>query len=66
MSGELTEQQQRDRDRYHPADPADYGSAIGIPYEDDNGRVCFACVGCSYCMGDESASSPSQENGGAR
>lgn len=53
MSGVLTERQRRDRDRYHPSDPADYGSVVGVPYLGEDGSMFFACVGCFYCMPDE-------------
>ena len=42
-----------DKARYHPPDPADYGSTVGMPVEDDSGRVVgYACVGCWYCSPD--------------
>ena len=36
---------ERDRRRFHPENPADYGSTVGIPDEDGN----LYCVGCYWC-----------------
>lgn len=41
----------RDKARYHPSNPADYGSPIGMPYWDGR-RWLNACVGCWYCAPD--------------
>lgn len=37
-----------DRDHYHPDNPADYPSPIGMVYE-CGGRTYFVCVGCWWC-----------------
>jgi hypothetical protein len=40
-----------DRALYHPDNPRDYGSTIGMP--DGNGGM--VCVGCWWCEGDRTA-----------
>lgn len=47
---DLRNRARQDKERYHPANPADYGSSIGMPIEDRRGRVVgYACVGCWWC-----------------
>lgn len=42
---ERRERSEQDKARYHPTDPKDYGSSIGIEDKDGNRY----CVGCWHC-----------------
>lgn len=49
---EIAVREAKDKERYHPTDPAKYGSAVGMPYKGEDGQTYFACVGCWHCCGD--------------
>lgn len=51
---ERKERAERDKQRYHPANPKDYGSTVGMPIDNSKGKVIgYACVGCWWCCPDE-------------
>jgi hypothetical protein len=50
---ERAERAARDKARYHPFDPKDYGSPVGMPDVDAHGDMVFVCVGCWYCCPEE-------------
>lgn len=41
----------RDKERYHPENPADYQGDVGWPVEKDNEVVGYLCIGCFWCDG---------------
>jgi hypothetical protein len=50
----LSDRARRDKAAYHPDDPHDYASVVGVPYEDEEtGEVLFACAGCYFCCGED-------------